>query len=74
MNTLRVKILAAFLAGILSTLGVLTVRDFVAEVRFRIDRIEQFLTQQEMLRQGMVPQSAPQLEKGLLREPQRMKV
>jgi hypothetical protein len=48
MNTLRAKCLAAFLAGILCTLGVLTVREFAAMVVFRLDRIERFLSQQEM--------------------------
>lgn len=73
MGILRSKILAAFLAGVLFTLGVLTVRDYVAAVTFRLDRIEQYLTQQSMM-QRIAPQAAPQSHKGEMRKPQQWKV
>ncbi len=79
MDTFRVKMLIAFLAGMLCVLGVQFVRDFAAEVHFRLDHIEQYLSQREMLeqmqRQGVAPQSAPERShKGELSQPQRWKV
>lgn len=69
MNAVRVKVLAAFLAGMLCTLGVLTARNFVLLINERFDRIEQYLSSHP-IPQFVVPQS----QKGALSQPQQWKV
>lgn len=78
MDTLRTKILAAFLIGMLCTLGVQFVRDWVGIVNARLDSIEQYLAGQELMRQmGVQPQMHEEKEpshKGELSLPERWKV
>jgi hypothetical protein len=77
MRTRTVALLGVLL-GIVLTLATLKARDTGREIFFRLDRIEQYLSQQEMLRQlqqHTQPQSAPeQSHKGELSQPQQWKV
>jgi hypothetical protein len=77
MGTLRTKVLAAFLAGMVCTLGVLTVREWVDRVERHINAIEQYL-ESHPIPQLMMPDSAPQSHKeshkGELSKPQQWKV
>lgn len=65
------KTLIAFLVGVLITLVALTARDIVRVIDARLDRIEQYLSQQEMQRQLHV---LPQSHEGELNKPQQWKV
>lgn len=69
---IRTATLLGVLGGILLTLLTLFVRDMSREIFFRLNRIEQYLSQQEMMRQHQ--QTIPQSHKGELRQPLYWKV
>ncbi len=76
MGTLRTKVLAAFLAGILITLGVLTIRGWVDHVERHINAIEEYLTAHPIpqLQLQEIPQSHKESHKGEISKPQQWKV
>ncbi len=81
MGTLRAKVLVAFLAGMICTLGVLTVRGWMDRVDRHIDAIEEYLSSHpipQLMMPGPAQQSGPEHQKdshkGELSKPQQWKV
>ena len=68
------KVVIAFLMGVLITLSVFYVRDSYSIINARLDRIEQYLSQQYFQQREVVPQSVPRSHKGELSNPLQWKV